>query len=132
MGFDATGNLWIAGSASGVSKFNNAGAPISANPYTAGGIHNPLALAIDGAGQVWIANGNGSVSALANTGVALSPPTGFTGAGLSVPGGLAVDLSGNVWVANTSDNSVTEFLGVAAPVAPLATAVANGTTGARP
>ncbi len=132
MAFDATGNLWIAGSASGVSKFNNAGASISANPYTAGGIHNPLALAIDGAGQVWIANGNGSVSALADTGVALSPPTGFTGAGLSVPGGLAVDLSGNVWVANTSDNSVTELLGVAAPVAPLATAVANGTTGARP
>ena len=132
MAFDATGNLWIASSAGGVSKFNNAGAPISANPYTAGGIDNPLALAIDGAGQVWIANGNGSVSALANTGVALSPSTGFTGAGLSVPAGLAVDLSGNVWVANTSDNSITELLGVAAPVAPLATAVANGTTGARP
>ncbi len=132
MAFDATGNLWVANSAGGVSKFNNDGTPISANPYISGGIHNPLALAIDGAGQIWIANGNGSVSALANTAAALSPATGFTGAGLSTPGGIAVDLSGNVWVANTSDNSVTEILGVAAPVAPLSTAAANGTTGARP
>ena len=138
MAFDATGNLWIAGSASsgsstgGVSEFNSTGTPISANPYTAGGIHNPLALAVDGAGQIWIANSNGSVSELANTGAALSPATGFTGAGLSTLGGIVVDLSGNVWVANASDNSVTEILGVAAPVAPLATAVANGTTGARP
>ncbi len=132
MAFDAAGHLWVANSAGGVSEFNNAGAAISANPYTVGGIHNPLALAVDGAGQIWIANGNASVSMLANTGCALSPATGFTGAGLSTPGGLAVDLSGNVWVANTADNSVTEILGVAAPVAPLATAVANGTTGARP
>ena len=132
LAFDATGNLWIANSGSGVSEFNNTGAPLSAHPYTAGGIHNPLALAVDGAGQIWIANGNGSISALVNTGVALSPATGFTGAGLSTPGGIAVDLSGNVWVSNSSDNSVTEILGVAAPIAPLATAVANGTTGARP
>jgi hypothetical protein len=43
-----------------------------------------------------------------------------------------VDLSGSVWVANTGNSSVTRFLGVAAPVAPLATAAAGGTTGARP
>ena len=51
---------------------------------------------------------------------------------LNSPYGLAIDAAGNVWVTNTSDNSATEVLGVAAPVAPLSTSLTNGTTGGRP
>jgi hypothetical protein len=51
---------------------------------------------------------------------------------LSSPAGIAVDLAGSVWVANTGNSSLTRILGGAAPVAPLATAAANGTSGARP
>ncbi len=130
--FDHAGNLWIANSAGGVSEFAHTGSPVTATPYTGGGINAPLALALDGFSQVWIANRNGTVSLLANSGTAISPATGYTSLGLSTPGGIAIDLSGNVWIANTSDNSVTEIIGAAAPVAPLATAVTNGTTGLRP
>jgi hypothetical protein len=72
------------------------------------------------------------VSALSNSASAVTPATGYSGAGLSTPGGIAVDLSGNLWVTNSSDNSVTEVLGVAAPSAPLSTALTNGPTGGRP
>ncbi len=134
LAFDHSGNLWIAnsGNGGGIGEFSPAGSPLTSTLYTGGGISNPLAVAVDGLGQIWVANGNGSVSVLSGAGAGVSPSTGYTGAGLSTPGGIAVDVSGNVWVSNTSDNSVTEILGVAGPVAPLSTAVKNGTTGARP
>ena len=131
MAFDGSGDLWVA-NANGVSKFSGSGAAITSTANTSGGINDPLALAVDGLGQVWIANGNGTVSALSNSASAVTPATGYSGAGLSTPGGIAVDLSGNLWVTNSSDNSVTEVLGVAAPSAPLSTALTNGPTGGRP
>jgi ligand-binding sensor domain-containing protein len=131
MVFDSSGDLWVA-NANGVSKFSGSGSAITSTANTSGGISDPLALAIDGLGQVWTANGNGTVSALSNNATAITPATGYGGAGLSTPGGIAVDLSGNLWVTNSSDNSVTEVLGVAAPTAPLSTAVTNGTTGVQP
>jgi hypothetical protein len=81
---------------------------------------------------VWVTNGNGSVSEFSNGGVAISSGAGFTDSSLSTPSGIAVDLGGSVWIANKGNNSVTRILGAAAPVAPLATAAANGTTGAKP
>jgi secreted PhoX family phosphatase len=95
-------------------------------------VKNPQSLAIDGIGQVWIANNNSSISVLSSSGEAISPTGGYTGAGLSHPGGLTIDLSGNVWITNSTDNSVTEIIGGAAPVAPLSSGLTNGTTGARP
>jgi streptogramin lyase len=134
MAFDHSGNLWIAnsGSGGGISEFNGAGTALTSSLITAGGVSNPLALAVDGVGQIWIANGNGSVSVLNNSGSAVTPSTGYTGSGLATPGGIAIDGSGNVWVTNASNNSVTEIVGGAAPVAPLATSLTNATTGARP
>jgi streptogramin lyase len=99
---------------------------------TGGGLNSPVAIAIDGSEQVWITNGNGSVSEFSNAGSALSPSGGFADSSLSTPSGIAVDLGGSVWIANKGNNSVTRILGAAAPVAPLATAAANGTTGAKP
>jgi hypothetical protein len=95
-----------------------------------------VAVAVDGLGVIWVANNNGTISALTNTGAAISPSTGYTASGVASDftnfGGIAIDLSGSVWVTNSADGSVTQVLGVAAPVAPLSTSLANGTTGARP
>lgn len=130
--FDSSGNLWIA-SSTGISEFNRIGVPASTVPLTTGGVSSPLSLAVDGLGTVWIANANGTVSALTNAGLALSPSTGYPASGAtSTTGSLAIDLSGNVWVTNSSGNGLTEILGVAAPVAPPSTSLANGTTGAQP
>jgi hypothetical protein len=136
--FDASGDLWVA-SSSGVSEFKpSASGPVavSSTPFTGGGITTPVAVAVDGLGVIWVANDNGTISALTNAGSAISPGTGYTASGVAAKytngGGLAIDLSGSVWVTNSADGSVTEVLGVAAPVAPLSTSLANGTTGARP
>jgi hypothetical protein len=51
---------------------------------------------------------------------------------LNAPTGISIDISGNVWISNGGNNSVTEILGGAAPVAPLAIATQNVTLGARP
>jgi hypothetical protein len=129
--FDASGNFWIASSA-GVSEFNQYATAYSSTPTTSGGISSPKALAVDGQGYVWIANASGAVSALNNAGAAVSPSSGYTNTGTSTPGGIVVDLSGNVWLTNTSANTVTEILGVATPIAPPSTSLANGTTGVKP
>jgi DNA-binding beta-propeller fold protein YncE len=71
---------------------------------------------------VWIANYRGaSITALkgassAAPGEALSPASGFSNAGLQQPFAIAIDPSGDVWVTNFGNDSVTEFIGIAAPV----------------
>jgi streptogramin lyase len=71
---------------------------------------------------VWIANfQGGSVSELAGAGAnapgsALSSAKGFTASALIQPFAVAIDPSGNLWVTNFGSDSVTEFIGVAAPV----------------
>ena len=52
-------------------------------------------------------------------GKALSPADGFKAFGaINAPyNGIAVDRSGNVWIANAGNNTITEFVGAAAPVA---------------
>lgn len=139
--FDSAGDLWIV-SSSGVSEFTPSAAgpvAVSSTPYTVGGITTsapPLAVAVDGQNVIWVANYNGTISALTSTGVAISPSTGYTASGVAAKygnvGGIAIDLSGSVWVTNTADGSVTQMLGVAAPVAPLSTSLTNGTTGVQP
>jgi hypothetical protein len=128
---DATGNVWTVGNGSTPLE---ATSQIGTQPLTptGGGLDLPASIAIDGNSQVWVTNGNNSVSLFSNTGTALSPSTGFTDSSLSTPSGIAIDLSGSVWIANTGNNSVTRILGAAAPVAPLSTATANNTTGAKP
>lgn len=128
---DATGNVWTVGNGSTPLE---ATSQIGTQPLTptGGGLDLPASIAIDGNSQVWVVNGNNSVSLFSNAGAALSPSTGFTDSSLSTPSGIAIDLSGSVWIANTGNNSVTRILGAAAPAAPLSTATANNTTGAKP
>jgi len=129
--FDAGGNAWIA-SAGGVSEFNLDGAPVSSTAYTGGGIASPVALAVDGAGMIWIANANSTISVLKNSGTAVSPAGGYPATSTGTPGGLTIDLSGNVWVANQTTGTVAEMIGAATPVAPVSSALQNGTVGAKP
>jgi Astacin (Peptidase family M12A)/Divergent InlB B-repeat domain len=129
---DGGGTLWSVGTGNmPLQETNQVGAQLSPI-LSSGGIGTPAGIAIDGASQVWVTNANGSVSVFADSTAPLSPPTGFTDASLSTPSGIAIDLGGSVWIANEGNNSVTRILGAAAPAAPLATAAANNTTGAKP
>jgi hypothetical protein len=52
----------------------------------------------------------------------LSPTTGF--GSLNTPVSIGVDASGNLWTANLGDNGVSEFVGIASPIAtPIAATV---------
>jgi streptogramin lyase len=133
---DSGGNVWVANRLyASVSKLNSSG---SVQIYYAngGGISYPTGIAIDGANHIWTANQtNNTVSEFDSNGNALTPSSGFKG-GLSGPNQLAIDPSGNLWVTdynNGSGNSLTEFIGVAAPVVtPLSVALKNGQVATRP
>jgi hypothetical protein len=132
VGIDSGGSLWSIGTGFlQLGETNQVGAQLSP-VQLGGGFSTPAGIAIDGASQLWMTNTNGTVSLFANSGTPLSPSTGFTDTSLAAPSGVAIDLAGSVWIANQGNNSVTRFLGAAAPAAPLATAAANNTTGAKP
>jgi len=113
----STGNAFVAApGTSEVSAFAASGTPLPVSPLTGGGANLPMSVALDGADTIWVANAvaAGSVSAFTQAGVALTPATGL---GLAnAPMGIAIDASGNVWTANSGNNTLTEFVGLAAPV----------------
>jgi streptogramin lyase len=118
---DPGGNVWVAdNSASSVVELNPSGAVVQ-TLHAVGGINTPESIAIDGNGNVWTSNFHGlTISELTPgpSSTALSPSTGYgLDAGLNNAEGLTTDASGNIWVANTHLDQVTEFVGLAAPVA---------------
>jgi streptogramin lyase len=123
---NSNGFVWIADAGiNATSLLNTSGSAVLTLPYTAGGLVMPAAVAIDGNGTAWVANSQaaGSISKLTYVQIGLASPA--TGLGsLNMPSGIAVDASGCVWTANAGDNSVSEFVGLAAPaVMPLAAVV---------
>jgi hypothetical protein len=92
---------------------SSTGSVNAASPISGGGLIFPSAVAYDGAGAAWFAN-TGSISAFSGA-AALSGAAGL--GSLSSPSAIAIDASGNVWTANAGDNSVSIFVGIAAPVA---------------
>jgi streptogramin lyase len=121
---DPTGNVWISDySGSSLVEISANGEPIQTLNDIAG-IQYPEGLAIDGVGNVWVPNVHSSSfsGVTAATGgaksKALSPAAGFgLDAGLQEPYGDAIDASGNLWVSSHADNVITEFVGLASPVA---------------
>ncbi len=123
LAIDQHGNVWVTNFLQdSVSELSATGSALS-NGYTGGGLLRPQGIAIDGKDNVWVANYHGnSLSELqgadnVTAGAPLSPAGGYgLAASLSLPFALAVDASGNLWVSSFANNSVTEYLGVAAPV----------------
>lgn len=123
LAFDQAGNLWVANFfGDSVSQISSSGSVVSSG-YTGGGLNSPQGIAVDGAGNVWVANYHGpSLTELAGAssttpGKVLSPPAGFApDANLLKAYAIAIDASGNLWVTNFGSNTLTEFVGLAAPV----------------
>jgi streptogramin lyase len=123
LAIDQHGNIWAANYfGDSVSEISSTGTVISSG-YTGGGIDHPQGMAIDGSGNVWIANYRGpsltelTGSASTNPGHPISPTAGWApDADLLEAFALAIDASGNLWVTNFGDDTLTEFVGLAAPV----------------
>jgi sugar lactone lactonase YvrE len=119
---DQGDNVWIANAFdNSVTQLNATGRVIS-SAYTGGGLNGPNGIAIDGQGNVWVSNAHGnSITELSGAqssspGTVLSPPTGYgVDAGLGATDQLAIDPSGNVWLVNGDANTLTQFIGMAAP-----------------
>ena len=141
---DHSGNAWVASygslNTSSVAEFSSSGTALSPSTgYTATAIDSPDAIAVDGAGQIWVANTgvknnvNANVMELSNSGTAISPDSGYQGGNINYPVGVAVDGSGNVWAVNSLNSTVTQLIGVAAPViTPLSVGVRDNTLGTKP
>ena len=119
---DQNGNVWIANYyGNSISEVTTCGT-LELDAATGGGIDHPQGIAVDGAGTVWIANYLSNSISEAKGGSAastplVSPSTGFgTDAGILQPYGLAIDASGSVWVSNFGNSTLTQFIGIAAPV----------------
>jgi len=120
---DRNGNVWIANYyGNSISEVNTCGT-LELDAAKGGGVDRPQGIAIDGAGTVWVANYQGnSLSDLEGasssaSGTFLSPSSGFgDDASLLEPYSLAIDASGSIWVSNPGKNTLTQFIGIAAPV----------------
>lgn len=124
---NSVGHVWTANyysnAVSELELENDGTVTVVSSGYTGGGLKGPNGIAVDGAGNVWVTNFHGaSITELQGAnggqpGAALSPTGGFgQDASLSAPFGVAIDESGNAWVSNQGAGTVTEFVGVAAPV----------------
>jgi len=135
---DHFGDAWITSPPSTLYELSSTGTVLSGMyGYSGGGLNTPNSIAIDGAGNAWIANGAatnpGTISEFSNAGAPLSPSTGYASGGMYETAGIAIDGSGDAWMVNSGNNSITEMIGVAAPVVtPISAAVKTNTVGQRP
>ncbi len=121
---DSADNVWSANFyANSVGLVSSAGTVLSGSGYTGGSMNAPRAVAVDGSGNAWVASEHGlslaefSSASSANHGTLLSPSAGWgADAKLLEPYSLALDAAGNIWVSNYANNTLTEFIGLAAPV----------------
>jgi streptogramin lyase len=123
---DTNSNKWVAATGiNAISLFSGFAGANALSPIRAAGLTMPAGVATDGSNNVWVTNGSisGTLSELSSTGTLLSPATGF--GSLNTPVSIGVDPSGSVWTANLGDNSVSEFVGIAAPATTPLAAVAG-------
>ena len=135
---DHAGDVWVANGGTvngfatyGIAEFSSTGALLlHAGPIPVPGTIG--AIAIDGAGRVIVATGQNTIVKLNNNGSSVNP-YGYSDSSLNTINSIAVDGSGNVWASDYLGSSVTEVVGLAAPVVtPIAAGVANNTLGTRP
>jgi sugar lactone lactonase YvrE len=124
LAIDQSGNVWVPNfDSNSISEISGAGTVLSHGGFTSASLDDPDYIAIDGAGTVWISNYRGpSLTELAGStasvpGTVLSPAGGLgSDAALLEAYSLAIDASGNLWVSNKGNNTLTQFIGLAAPV----------------
>jgi len=118
---DASGNGWIANARGGtVSELDSSGGLVGNFNPSGANFSTPVNIAIDSLGNAWVANLGtistaSSITALNSNGEVIgnfSPPD----ADLKATVSIALDASGNVWATNELGNSISEFVGLAAPV----------------
>jgi hypothetical protein len=139
VGIDNSNSVWVTNQDGPLSKFDSGGTDQSTGSgFTGGGLDGPTEVAIDGLGRAWVSSegtgsSTGAISEFDTSGNALSPSVGFASGGVvNTAQFLAIDFSGNIWVPNLGDSTLTEMIGLAAPViTPLAAALPSN-LGARP
>ncbi len=131
---DSSGYAWVVNSGNNsISKFNSSGTAISGTTGYTGGLATPMAIAVDGLGNIWVTNSSGGYNLSEFSSAGLVIGSSYSDSSLSNAGALAIDASGNLWIASSTSTTLTEFLGIAAPVVtPMASAASAGTLGTRP
>jgi hypothetical protein len=125
--FDPSGNAWVTDiyntndpNDAALSVFNSSGSAVTGvDGYYGSGLYGPWGTAIDSNGNVFVADLDDNISEFNSFGTAVSPASGYLSSSLKSPYFLAIDGSGNLWVPNYGNgagNSITEFVGIAAPV----------------
>ena len=111
----ATGFTTGASVGGGLSEYASNGTAAAVSPIVAG-ISSPSGVATDGT-SIWVVNNSASGSLAQfsyGSASSISPSAGF--GSLSSPVSVAVDSSGSVWTTNSGNNTVSKFIGLAAPV----------------
>ncbi len=137
-------DLWTVNSTSEtVSEiYGSNGTDVTGSGGYSVGLTKASMVSIDGLGNAWIANCRANCGGSASTpdnlvhlranGALATGATGYQDTHFATVGATAIDPSGNLWVSNASGASVTELLGVAAPVKTPLSAAANNQLGSRP
>jgi streptogramin lyase len=124
LAIDAADNVWVANYyANTVGLVSAAGKVLSGAGFATSSLIQPQGIAVDAAGNAWVASYHGSsltelssVSS-ASPGATLSPSAGWApDSELLEPYAVAIDAGGNIWVSNFGSDTLTEFVGLAAPV----------------
>jgi hypothetical protein len=104
--------------AGALAEFSDGGTTLVVAPVSpvSSGLTTPAGIASDGV-SFWVANStaSGSLAQFAyGASGSTSPAAGY--GSLNAPVGVAVDSSGSVWTTNSGNNTVSKFIGLAAPV----------------
>ena len=118
-----SGTVWVTNFyGNSLSAVSPGGSVVSAG-YAGGGIAQPQGVAVDGAGNVWVANYRTNTLSEFQGEAQSSPGSPYPGsggfgsaAGLWLVTRIAIDSSGNLWATSNGNDSVVEFIGLAAPV----------------
>jgi hypothetical protein len=141
---DNSDNIWSINNQSNAVSilYGVNGTPVSPSGGYTPGLAQASIIAIDGLSTAWIANCRGFCGAgtqfpddvvhINSAGTVLSGPNGYQDTHFATVGAAAIDASGNLWVTNNTGASVTELLGVAAPIKTPITAGASNSIGSRP
>lgn len=124
LAIDQRGNVWVTNFyGNSISEISSAGVVLSNGGFTSSNLDGPDGIAIDGAGTVWICSYHGASltelagATAANPGSAVSPAGGLgADAALLEAYSIVIDASGNLWVSNYGSNTLTQLIGLAAPV----------------